>query len=412
MRLSTAYSQLSTVGTLQRRQEDVSRAQEQLTSGKRISQASDDPAGIARSERAQVEVSRGKALLRTADASRTVMTQAESALGDAIDLTQTARESLVAAGDGAYTSAERQALVVQLKQLRAQMLNVANQKDGGGNYLFGGQGATTMPFLDKVGGVDWWQGGTSTSTGYSDGQINGSLSETVPLTADGLQAWLRAPSGNGTFETGAAAGNTGSAWIDSGSSTNASGFQATGLDYSLSFSTGGSGQLQYTVTDSTGATTAGPVDFVSGKAITDIPGASFTITGKPQAADSFSVKQASSDMSVFKALDRAIATLSNSSATGTQITQAVNSGMRDLDQVLGNFESSRAIVGETLNQLDGLTSRTNDKILGAETARSNVEDLDMVQAVSEFTNKQTSYQAALQSYTMVQKLSLFNYIGS
>jgi flagellar hook-associated protein 3 FlgL len=35
----------------------------------------------------------------------------------------------------------------------------------------------------------------------------------------------------------------------------------------------------------------------------------------------------------------------------------------------------------------------------------------MVQAVSDFSNKQTSYQAALQSYSMVQKLSLFNYIN-
>jgi flagellar hook-associated protein 3 FlgL len=34
----------------------------------------------------------------------------------------------------------------------------------------------------------------------------------------------------------------------------------------------------------------------------------------------------------------------------------------------------------------------------------------MVKAVSDFQNQQTSYQAALQSYAMVQKMSLFDYL--
>jgi flagellar hook-associated protein 3 FlgL len=35
----------------------------------------------------------------------------------------------------------------------------------------------------------------------------------------------------------------------------------------------------------------------------------------------------------------------------------------------------------------------------------------MVKAYSEFTKQQTAYQAALQSYAQIQKLSLFNYVG-
>jgi flagellar hook-associated protein 3 FlgL len=35
----------------------------------------------------------------------------------------------------------------------------------------------------------------------------------------------------------------------------------------------------------------------------------------------------------------------------------------------------------------------------------------MVQALSDFKNQDTGYQAALQSYAMVQKLSLFSYIS-
>jgi flagellar hook-associated protein 3 FlgL len=46
----------------------------------------------------------------------------------------------------------------------------------------------------------------------------------------------------------------------------------------------------------------------------------------------------------------------------------------------------------------------------AESTRSDAEDLDMVQAISDFQNQQTNYSAALQTYASLQKMSLFDYI--
>ena len=43
--------------------------------------------------------------------------------------------------------------------------------------------------------------------------------------------------------------------------------------------------------------------------------------------------------------------------------------------------------------------------------KSRAEDIDMVKGIADFQNQQTGYQAALQSYAQVQKLSLFNYLG-
>ena len=53
---------------------------------------------------------------------------------------------------------------------------------------------------------------------------------------------------------------------------------------------------------------------------------------------------------------------------------------------------------------------TADAKLLAQTERSAAEDIDMVEAVSTFSTRQTSYDAALKAYSMVQKLSLFDYI--
>lgn len=410
MRMSTAYSFDSSVFELQRRQEELSRAQAQMTSGKRVGKPGDDPTAAAQIERALVEESRGRSLLRTLEASRTTMTQTESALGEAVDLSQRAREALVAAGNGAYGADERRILAGTLQELRGQLFALANQKDGAGNLLFGRQGSTSAPFVDDGSGV---------STQASGGGIAGARSENLPLSIDGPQVWLQVASGNGVFETSATSGNGGSGWVSAGAVTDPSAW--AGLDshqYSIRFDQDpDSGATTYSVVDETSGNALADADgatsfpYQSGKSITLMSGIAVSISGTPAAGDSFRIGDSTPDLNVFKALDRAVAALSDPNANTGQVMQAVNAGISDMDQVLGSFQSARAQVGETLNRLDGVESRTGARILAAQTNRSNVEDVDMVQAISEFSNRQTSYQAALQSYSMVQKLSLFNFIS-
>jgi flagellar hook-associated protein 3 FlgL len=407
MRISSSNANLANVSTLQQRQQALQKAQEQLTSGKRIAMPSDDPAGIARAERALNAQVRGESAQRALAASRNAMTLSESAIGSASDLIQSAREAILAAGNGTYTAAERKSLAVQLREIRSQLMSVANQSDGSTGYLFGGQGATNPPFVDTPSGVQ------SVATG---GASNGAPGENLPLSVDGAAVWLQANSGNGVFATSVDARNSGGAWIDAGQVTDPSALAAT--TYEVNFTAVPGGATTYTVTDASGGVIndvrGNPVlnrPYVSGKAITDMPGLSVAVSGAPVTGDTFRIDSSTPTLSVFDALDKVVTSLENRSANNSQVMQAVNAGASDMDQALANFQSARARVGETLNRLDGMESRNSAGILAAQTTRSNAEDLDMVQAVSDFTNKQTSYQAALQSYSMVQKLSLFNYLN-
>jgi len=405
MRVSSAYTHSAGIDTLQRRQSELTQAQEQMTSGKRVSKPSDDPAAAARAERALNEQSRGEALQRSVAASRNAMTLTESALGDAEDLTLTARDALVAAGNGSFTASDRAALVVQLRQLRAQFLSVANQTDGNGGYLFGGQGAQANPFHD---GVDA-SGNPSVSSSAGGGAPTASNSESLPLAVDGNTVWMQVPSGNGVFDTSATSTNTGTGWISAGSVTNPSAL--TGGAYQVDFAIDAAGATTYSVSLNGAATSLSNVPYKTGQSIA-IDGMNFAVSGTPANGDSFKIDPSTPDSSVFAAIDQALVGLQNPSASTGQVQQAVNSGIRDLDQALGKFQSARAMVGETLNRLDSVDSRTSGRILAAQTTRSNAEDLDMVKAASDFSNKQTSYQAALQSYSMVQRLSLFQYLNA
>jgi len=78
--------------------------------------------------------------------------------------------------------------------------------------------------------------------------------------------------------------------------------------------------------------------------------------------------------------------------------------------VMGHLQAARAETGAVLTRLDSIDGRNQDRAVWAKSVQADAEDLDMVQAVSTFQNQQTGYQAALQSYAMVQRLSLFDYV--
>ena len=110
-------------------------------------------------------------------------------------------------------------------------------------------------------------------------------------------------------------------------------------------------------------------------------------------------------------VDQAIVDLAVTGAPAGQISTAVTTGLRDLDACHNHLLVQRARVGEALNRMDQVEVRNGDARLAAETERSNAEDLDMVAAISDFQGRQTGYDAALKAYSLVQRMTLFNYIG-
>ncbi len=115
-------------------------------------------------------------------------------------------------------------------------------------------------------------------------------------------------------------------------------------------------------------------------------------------------------VSLFDVLDQAIADLSSTGRTSAQIAQTVTTGLAGIDASAGNLSSWRSAAGEALNRADSIGNRLSQTKLDAQTQRSAAEDLDMVQAISEFQSKQTGYDAALKTYSMVQRMSLFDFI--
>jgi flagellar hook-associated protein 3 FlgL len=212
--------------------------------------------------------------------------------------------------------------------------------------------------------------------------------------------------------------NSTGAWIDAGTVTAPN--QITGATYDVQFSVSG-GNTTYSILKNGAPTSVANAPYVSGQQIA-IDGMSFAVSGTPSAGDQFQITPSQKKLSVFDALDKVIDSLTPTLANGSpnpnaaqgsaQVTQAVQAGLRDVDQVSAQIGSARSFAGSMLTRLDGVKGRLDETQVSAQSAQSSAEDLDMVKALSTFQNQQTGYSAALQSYASIQKMSLFNYLNT
>jgi flagellar hook-associated protein 3 FlgL len=115
---------------------------------------------------------------------------------------------------------------------------------------------------------------------------------------------------------------------------------------------------------------------------------------------------------VFAALDQVITDLQTPGRIPTDISAGTVTAISAIDASMDRLGAVRAQVGSTLNRLDVIEGRISDSRIANETERSVATDLDFTKAITDFQTKQAGYDAALRSYAMVQRMSLFQYIGS
>ncbi len=400
MRIGTANSYAVAMEQLYKRQSDLVSQQEKLSSGLNVNRASDDPTGMAQAERVQAHLTRIKTDQRALEVQNNAITSAESTLGESMKQLQGVRDLVLAAENGGYSQENRATLALQIRSLRDHLFTLANRSDSNGIALFGGLGSTSTPFADQVVGVDF-QG--------NPGQRSATTSN-LPGAMDGQAIWMNIGSGNGVFDVSLAATNTGGAWTDPGTVVTPSAI--TGDNYSISFSITGTAPNEvttYEVLNTTqGTTVATGQPFKAGAPI-QFDGMSIIVNGAPANGDAVAVAPSTQD-SIFQVLDRAATSIDNADGSNL-LSQAVSRALVEIDSSLERLSSARSQAGDWLNRADSITSAQGARTIALNADRARAVELEPIKGLSDFTNMQTAYQTALQSYAAIQKLSLFNFIN-
>jgi len=120
---------------------------------------------------------------------------------------------------------------------------------------------------------------------------------------------------------------------------------------------------------------------------------------------------------LFGALDSAIAGMytagstSGARSTSPALQQAIARALTEIDAGADRLSAVRGNSGALLKRVDSISDTQDSRSIQLEADKSRAEDIDVIKGYSDFQNQTTGYQAALQTYAQVQKLSLFNYIG-
>ena len=156
MRVSTLMMYQQNMSGITNSQSEWLKYGEQMSTGKRVNRASDDPVAASQA----VVLSQAQAQNAQFATARTFATQRvsteESTLKQVTTAIQSAQEKIVYAGNGTLSDDDRASLATDLQGIRDQLLNLANSTDGNGRYIFAGYKTDPPPFDDSgkyVGGT-------------------------------------------------------------------------------------------------------------------------------------------------------------------------------------------------------------------------------------------------------------------
>lgn len=404
MRISTSSLYATSTAQMGTLQSQLARTQMQLSTNRRMLAPSDDPIAAARAlEVTQSQSVNAQFATNRANA-RSSLSQEEVSLTAVQSLIQDIQDTAVAAGNGTNTAAERATYANELQGRLDDMIALANTSDGNGTYLFGGY-TTSQPPFSKNGSAVVYQG----DGGQMNIQVGGARN--LAINDAGSAVFNGITTGNGVFMTGAAGGNTGSGVVSAGSVVNGSAL--TGHNYSLDF-TVAAGVTTYNVTDNTTvppSAVASNINYVAGQSIT-VAGMQFDIKGAPANGDKFTV-QPSDRQSLFTTVSKLIDTLRAPTGTAPEkaaFAQGMQDAIGNLAHGLDNVLTVRASVGSRMKELDSLDSAGSDADLQYQATLSGLQDLDIVQAISLFTQQTQTLQAAQKTFNTMAGLSLFSFL--
>lgn len=153
MRIGTLQIFRQGVNAMIDQQAKLYKTQNQLSTGKRIVNPSDDPIGAARL------VGLSESAKTTAQYQDNILTALgrleleEGALASVGDALLRVRELAVAGQNSTYGLQERTALALELRQLAGEVIGLANRKQANGQFMFSGYQVQTTPFSETAPGV-------------------------------------------------------------------------------------------------------------------------------------------------------------------------------------------------------------------------------------------------------------------
>lgn len=189
MRITNRMLAQNVINNINRNLKNMSRTQEQMSSGKLVNRPSDAPIVVARVLAFESTIAANDRYRKNMEDARGWIDASDSALAMASETMQRARDLAVAGANSTLPETSKQALAKEVDQLIDELVQTANASYGG-RFLFGGSKTATEPFSRTAGGVVY--------NGNSDA-LNWEVAPgvTMKVNTDGNEAFMYAVDSDG-----------------------------------------------------------------------------------------------------------------------------------------------------------------------------------------------------------------------
>jgi flagellar hook-associated protein 3 FlgL len=161
-RISTALLYDRGINGMLERQSALSKAQMQISSGKRILTPKDDPPAAAHALDLRTSITQVEQYQDNADRARARLELQETALDGVDDILPRIRELALQGQSDTYPLEARQAIATEIRELNQELMALANTRDSNGEYIFAGYEADAEPFSNPLDGVFAYSGDMGT----------------------------------------------------------------------------------------------------------------------------------------------------------------------------------------------------------------------------------------------------------
>jgi len=406
MRISTLQAFNNGVAGLQRNYANVTRTQEQISTGNRILTPADDPVASVRLlqlEQQQNVLSQYNANLTAAKNS---LTQEEVILNSVNTVLQRVRELAVQAGNGGLSAEDRKSIAAELREREDELLSLMNTRNARGEYLFSGFQGKTQPFVRDGAGSYSYQG--------DEGQRNLQIASSLNIAIS--------DSGKSIFESVTNAGRLEVAdrvslgfpvseplVSDEVAFSNYRGIRIVfdsdlegkyevfgmpkdgGAEVSL-----GTSNLDNDNDSDDKLVYGGVTLFVGGQPPT---GSVILVQGKVPVAEKQGILDTVANLRV---------ALEDPTANGNDIRDAVAVALTNLDHGMISVDAARGNIGARLNVIETTQTDNEDVALVNKAVQAELRELDYAEALSRLSFQTIILEAAQQSYVKISGLNLFN----
>ena len=404
---------------------ELQKLQGKISSGKNILVASDDPVKSVELSGMKVVKEQIDQYIKNVDTSDSRMKNIDANLENLTSLMVRANELMIQASSDVLGASDREAIAIEMDQLKEEAFGLANQQDASGVFLFSGYKSKVQPFMKDISGKINYQGDRGvTSLAVSESMVvetnidGGSLFENIKVGSNKpISMFTMFENMSNSIRTAAQAVYALEA--------------PTSAEIEITNNNFGTWSFDITGNDGTASISSEQIGDDPIDIITKINSADIGITAS-FSDDGQKIKLVSDQEGLIKIENLEIEGIENAQKSPTSFitlnvtdsagnyigrsqtlydsNQLTSSQLNNISETQVHIANFRGKVGARLNLLERQRDTLTERDMAIQKDMSRIGDADLAKLVTEMQSMMTSLQASQQAFVKISNLNLFEFI--